>query len=166
MQPRHRQAVGIREGDKGLIILFRRPKPLRKLIRREIVTILGAGRITHPLQQAGQLFSMAQRQPDRQRQAIGGRQPARGLQRCHRRRDVTVQRLSLRRSGRRCAQEEQARHREPNRKAVAGHCSENLHLLHWLMPLGRVDRAGLVGCDLRRQVDGAGFESVHDVMAV
>ena len=70
MRCRHGKPVGLCERDDGLVILFRRAEQLSELLRCQIVTEIGAGRVVNLFQQRVERFLVAQRQPDGQLQAL------------------------------------------------------------------------------------------------
>ena len=53
----HRQAVGLRKGDDRLVILFRRAEPGGKLFRRQVVPVIGMGRIVRVAAGTGRALS-------------------------------------------------------------------------------------------------------------
>ena len=66
MRRRDHQALRSREGDKRLIILFDWPKSLSELLRAQIMTVLGTGRVIELVKQSDERLLIAQRQPDHQ----------------------------------------------------------------------------------------------------
>ncbi len=113
------QAIGLGEIHERLIILFRRPEPLGKLLGREVVTVVGAGRVVDLLEQAVEFRLVAQRQADSQVQTLRAWKIAHRRQACHSGRNITaMQLLPFRRRG----SHHQAKHHQPD-EADQGHAT-------------------------------------------
>ena len=115
MRAGHLQPVRLRKGNNCLIILFRRAELLRELFRREILMIIGTGRVVELLEQIGQRCLIPQWQPNGQMQTFCRWQLTRWLQieTRHCRRHVPVQKLFLRRNARiNCAEKQRQNQRQ------------------------------------------------------
>jgi len=62
----HLESIRLREGDDRLIVLLSRTESLSELLRCQVVSVVRTGGIVDLLEQVGQCFVIAQRQPDRQ----------------------------------------------------------------------------------------------------
>jgi hypothetical protein len=117
MRAGHVQAIGFGKGHHRLIILPRRPKPLRELSRRQVLVVSWTGRVVELPEQAGQPFAVAQRQHDHKVQPVRAWQWFQRAQAPHCRRHAAVQLLPFRR---RCsgAAREQRSHADQDHKAA------------------------------------------------
>ena len=79
MRCRHGKPVGLCERDDGLVILFRRAEQLSELLRCQIVTEIGAGRVVNLLDESFEARLITRWQPDGQIQMLCGRKRRHGL---------------------------------------------------------------------------------------
>ncbi len=112
MSRRNLQPLSFDKGDEGLIIRFGRAKPPGELFGRQKLAVIGTGGVVELVEQIGQRLRVAQRQPNRQVQALRGRQRAHRRQARHGGGDMPGQRLPFRRARREGEQEERSHARK------------------------------------------------------